>query len=68
MKMTLLKWWLLASFVRKMKVIDENITVKDFEEKNNSLIKIAFDGEEIRFPYDDLNLNDLTVIYEDYNN
>ena len=58
----------MASFVRKMKVIDEDITVNEFEDKNNSLIKITFDGEDIRFPYDDLNLNGLTIIYEDYNN
>ena len=57
----------MASFVRKMKVIDEDITVNEFEGKSNSLIKIAFEGEEIKFPYDDLNLKDLTVIYEDYN-
>lgn len=58
----------MSSFTRKMKVIEEDISVNDFEEKNNALIKIAFDGEEIRFPYDDLNINGLTVIYEDYNN
>lgn len=58
----------MSSFTRKMKVIDEDISVNDFEEKNNALIKIAFDGEEIRFPYDDLNINGLTVIFEDYNN
>lgn len=58
----------MSSFTRKMKVIEEDISVNDFEEKNNALIKIAFDGEEIRFPYDDLNINGLTVFYEDYNN
>ena len=57
----------MASFVRKMKVIDEDISVNEFEENNNSLIKIAFDGEEIKYPHDELNLNGLTVIYEDYN-
>lgn len=58
----------MSSFTRKMSVIEEDISVNDFEEKNNALIKIAFDGEEIRFPYDDLNINGLTVFYEDYNN
>ena len=51
-----------------MKVVDEDIGVVEFEDKNSSLIKIAFDGEEIKFPYDDLNLNGLTIIYEDYAN
>ena len=58
----------MSSFTRKMKVIDEDIAVSDFEEKINALVKIAFDGEEIKFPYADLKLNRLTVIYEDYNN
>ena len=58
----------MASFVRKMKVIDDDITVNEFEKENNVLVKIAFEGEEIKFPYDDLNINGLTVIYEDYNN
>lgn len=58
----------MSSFIRHMKVINENITVDEFERENNSLIKIAFKGEEIQFPFDDLNLNGFTVIYEDYSN
>ena len=56
----------MASFVRKMTIVDEDITVDEFEKKNNSLIKMAFEGENVKFPYDDLNLNGLTIIYEDY--
>ena len=56
----------MASFTRHMKYIGEDMTVNEFEEKNDSLIKIAFEGEEIRFPYDDLNLKGLTIICEDY--
>ena len=56
----------MASFTRHMKVIGEDISVNEFEEKNNALVKVAFEGEEIRFPYDDLNLNGLAIIYEDY--
>ena len=58
----------MSSFTRKMKVIDEDMSVLNFEDSHNALVKIAFDGEEIRFPYDDLNLKGLTIIYEDYNN
>ena len=58
----------MSSFTRKMKVIEGDMSVNEFEENNNSLIKIAFEGEEIKFPYDDLNLNGLTIIYEDYAN
>ena len=58
----------MASFTRKMKVIDEDISVKEYEDKNNALIKIAFEGEEVKFPFDDLNLKGKTIILEDYNN
>ena len=57
----------MTSFVRKMKLVGEDITVENFERENNSLIKIAFKGEEIKFPHDDLKLNGLSIIYEDYN-
>ncbi len=58
----------MASFTRKMKVIDEDISVKEYEDKNNALIKIAFEGEDVKFPFDDLNLKGKTIILEDYNN
>lgn len=56
----------MSTFTRRMKLIDEDITVSEFERKNNSLIKITFNGENIQFPYDDLNLNGLNIIFEDY--
>ena len=58
---------LMSTFTRKLRVIDEDITVSGFEDKNNAIIKIAFKEEDIKFPYDNLNLNGLTVIYEEYN-
>lgn len=57
----------MATFTRKLVVPGEDVTVSEFEEANNALVKIVFDGEDVKFPYDDLNLNGLTVIYEDYN-
>ena len=56
----------MATFTRKLAVPDKDITVSEFEGENNALVKIAFEGEDVKFPYDDLNLNGLTVIYEDY--
>ena len=56
----------MATFTRKLIVLDKDITVSEFEDENNALVKIAFEGEDVKFPYDDLNLNGLTVIYEDY--
>lgn len=57
----------MTSFNRKMKHMSEDITVANFEKENNVLIKIAFENGEVKFPNDDLNLNGLTIIFEDYN-
>ena len=55
---------IMSSFTRKMTSIDEDMTVKDFEQKENALIHMAFDGEKMRFPSDDLNLNGMMIIYD----
>ncbi len=55
---------IMSSFTRKMASIDEDITVQEFEENENSLIHMVFDGEKMRFPSDDLNLNGMMIIYD----
>lgn len=55
---------IMSSFTRKMASIDEDITVQEFEENENSLIHMLFDGEKMRFPSDDLNLNGMMIIYD----
>ena len=55
---------IMSSFARKMASIDEDITVQEFEENENSLIHMVFDGEKMRFPSDDLNLNGMMIIYD----
>jgi UDP-N-acetylglucosamine 2-epimerase (non-hydrolysing) len=57
---------IMDSFDRKMALIEENITVKEFEDKNNALIHMVFDGEKMRFPTDDLNLKEMCVTYDVY--
>ena len=56
---------IMSSFSRKMAVIDEDITVKEFETKNDALIHMAYDGEKMRFPADDLNLNGMMITYDE---
>ncbi|MEE1134804.1 MAG: UDP-N-acetylglucosamine 2-epimerase (non-hydrolyzing) [Methanobrevibacter sp.] len=56
---------IMSSFTRKMASIDEDITVQEFEENENSLIHMVFDGEKMRFPSDDLNLNGMMIIYDE---
>ena len=55
---------IMGSFTRKMAAIDEDITVAEFEDKNNSLIHMVFDGEKMRFPADDLKLKGMMITYD----
>lgn len=55
---------IMSSFTRKMDSIDEDITVEDFEQKENALVHMVFDGEKMRFPADDLNLNGMMITYD----
>ena len=55
---------IMSSFERKMALIDENVSVKEFEDKNNASIHMIFDGEKMRFPADDLNINGMMVTYD----
>ena len=56
---------IMSSFSRRMALIDEDITVKEFETKNDALIHMAYDGDEMLFPADDLNLNGMMITYDE---
>nr|WP_295001423.1 UDP-N-acetylglucosamine 2-epimerase (non-hydrolyzing) [uncultured Methanobrevibacter sp.] len=55
---------IMSLFTRKMASITEDITVSEFEENENSLIHMLFDGNEMRFPSDDLNLKGMMITYD----
>lgn len=55
---------IMNSFERKIIKITEDITVKNFEENNNALIRLIFDGKDMKFPYNNLNLNGMLVTYD----
>ena len=55
---------IMDSFTRKMGQITEDITVNEFEQNNNSLIHMVFDGQKMRFPADDLYLNGMMITYD----
>ena len=55
---------IMDSFTRKMAQIDTDITVSEFEEKEDALIHMAFDGDNMRFPADELNLNGMMITYD----
>ena len=55
---------IMDSFSRKMAKIDKDITVSEFEEAENDLIHMVFDGEKMRFPTDELNLKGMMITYD----
>ncbi|WP_296857260.1 non-hydrolyzing UDP-N-acetylglucosamine 2-epimerase [uncultured Methanobrevibacter sp.] len=55
---------IMSSFTRKMMHVKENITVFDFENKENALIHMVFNGSEMIFPKDDLNLKEMMIVYD----
>ena len=55
---------IMSSFTRKMALIEEDITVIDFEDEENALVHMVFDGDRMRFPTDDLNLNGMMITYD----
>ena len=55
---------IMDSFSRKMAKIAEDITVTEFEQKENALIRMVFDGEKMIFPADDLNIKGMCVTYD----
>ncbi len=56
---------IMGSFTRKMAKIAEDITVGEFENNNGALIHMVFDGERMRFPADELNLNGMMITYDE---
>ncbi|WP_407453643.1 non-hydrolyzing UDP-N-acetylglucosamine 2-epimerase [Methanobrevibacter sp.] len=55
---------IMDSFTRKMAKINNDISVNEFEIKENALIHMVFDGEKMRFPNDKLNLNGMMISYD----
>ena len=51
-----------------MTVIDENITVHDFEKKNNALIRTVFSEKDksMKFPVDNLCLNGMQILHDKF--
>ena len=59
---------IMTSFTRKMMFIQENITVKTFEENNNALIYMVFDGDNMKYPSENLNLNGMIISFDLFEN
>ena len=55
---------IMTSFKREMALINDDITVDEFEQNENALVHMVFDGKRMRFPSDDLNLKEMCVTYD----
>ena len=55
---------IMTSFKREMTLINDDITVAEFEQNENALVHMVFDGSRMRFPSDDLNLKEMCVTYD----
>ena len=55
---------IMDSFTRKMAQIDKDITVSEFEQDEDALIHMVFDGDKMRFPTDELNLKGMMITYD----
>lgn len=57
---------IMSSFNRKMLKVNEDISVVEFEENENALVHMVFDGEKMIFPIDNLNLKGMMITYDVY--
>jgi len=56
----------MESFTTKMMKVTDNITVAEFEEKNNSVVRIVYNEKKdnMMFPSNDLKLNGKYVLFD----
>ena len=55
---------IMTSFTRKMKLIEEDVNVVEFEQNENALVRMVYDGERMKFPTDELNLKGMMISYD----
>ena len=55
---------IMDSFTRKITSIEEEVTVDEFEQNENALIHMVFDGQKMRFPEDELNIKGMMITYD----
>lgn len=55
---------IMDSFERKMSLVNKDITVSEFEQKESALVHMVFDGKNMKFPSDELNLNGMMISYD----
>ena len=58
---------IMIQFKRKMELIESNITVREFENTQNALIRLVYADNEASFPHEDLDLKNKFVLFDKYN-
>ncbi|MDP1552732.1 MAG: UDP-N-acetylglucosamine 2-epimerase (non-hydrolyzing) [Methanobacteriaceae archaeon] len=57
---------LMNQFKRKMELIDYDITVKEFENSQNAIIRTVYDNGEAVFPHEMLKLKNKYILFDHY--
>lgn len=55
---------IMTSFTRKMMLIEDDVNVNEFEQSENALVRMVYDGERMKFPTDELNLKGMMISYD----
>lgn len=57
---------IMKSRTRELLEIKEDISVHEFENKDDSIVKMVFENGSARFPYEDLNLNGKVILIDSF--
>ncbi|HEX3014146.1 MAG TPA: UDP-N-acetylglucosamine 2-epimerase (non-hydrolyzing) [Methanobacterium sp.] len=57
---------IMKSRTRELLEIKEDISVREFENKDDSIVKMVFENGSARFPYEDLNLNGKVILIDSF--
>ena len=56
----------MTTFDVEMRHVDENITVEEFEDIHNTLVRVIYKNDSMVFPSPDLNIKDSIILFNQY--
>ena len=57
---------IMTTFDVEMRHVDENITVEEFEDIHNTLVRVVYKNDSMVFPSPDLNIKDSIILFNQY--
>jgi UDP-N-acetylglucosamine 2-epimerase (non-hydrolysing) len=57
---------IMTTFDVEMRHVDENITVEEFEDIHNTLVRVIYKNDSMVFPSPDLNIKDSIILFNQY--